>query len=110
MTINNSTRAVNRKSLLLFMLAGGGIALALIVLFISGVEESDPSWSKYWMVRPFVVLPLAGATGGAFFYFMHHVSHRGGWSRALAYCAGVLVYIIGLWMGTVIGLNGTLWN
>jgi hypothetical protein len=28
----------------------------------------------------------------------------------MAYIVSVLVFITGLWMGTVLGLDGTLWN
>jgi hypothetical protein len=58
-----------------------------------------------------VVVTLAGAAGGAFFYFlMDRLGSRGGWKKALAITLSLLIYVVGLWMGTVLGLAGTLWN
>lgn len=92
------------------MLIGAGIALALIALFLSGVDNPNPAWPKYWMVRPLIVVPLAGAGGGAFFAFMRPLREKGGWMTAFAYVLCIVVFIIGLWMGSVLGLDGTLWN
>ncbi len=92
------------------MLIGAGIALALIALFLSGVDNPNPAWPKYWMVRPLIVVPLAGAAGGAFYAFMRPMREQGGWITALAYVLCIVVFIIGLWMGSVLGLDGTLWN
>ncbi len=62
------------------------------------------------MVRLFLVVLLAGAVGGAFYAFMRPLRKKGGWVMALAYVLCVVVFIIGLWIGTVLGLVGTLWN
>lgn len=112
MTTQNKSFAqpINTASLVKRMLIGGGIALVLISFFLSGVDEPNPAWPKLWWIRPLVIVPLAGAVGGAFFYYMEHISKSGGVARVLAVIAGIIVYIIGLWMGSVLGLDGTLWN
>ncbi|MBL7791907.1 MAG: hypothetical protein JNK77_06280, partial [Saprospiraceae bacterium] len=84
---------INTASLVKRMLIGGGIALVLISLFLSGVDEPNPAWPKYWWIRPMLVVPFAGAVGGAFFYYMEHISKSGGVARVLAVIAGLLVYI-----------------
>lgn len=91
------------------MLLGAVIAFVLMAFFLKGAQ-AQPEWGKFWMIRPLVVISLAGATGGAFYHFMDGVSYRGGWRRVLAIIASIIVYIIGLWLGTVLGLDGTLWN
>ena len=96
-------------SALKHVLIGAGIALLLILLFLSGVDDPDPKWGKGWMVKPLIVVPMAGAVGGAFFYFMEVMSTRG-MNKTVAILLGVFIYIIGLWLGSVLGLNGTLWN
>ncbi|MBK0402541.1 potassium transporter KefB [Adhaeribacter sp. BT258] len=93
---------------------GAGIALLLILFFlISGgwfTQQPKPEWEKYWMIRPLIVVPIAGAAGGALFYFLGFLRNQGGWITALAYFLSTVGYIIILWLGTVFGLAGTWWN
>ena len=93
-----------------WVLAGASIALGLIVTFLSTAGDPDPAWPRYWMVRPLVIVPLAGAAGGAFFGAMDVVRQKGGWYTVLGILLGLLVYLVGLWMGIVLGLDGTFWN
>jgi len=92
------------------MLIGAGIALTLIVVFLSGTGEPDPAWGKFWMIRPLVVVPFAGAMGGVFYHLMSPVRAKGGWKQVLAVILCVIVYVFGLWIGTILGLDGTYWN
>ncbi len=101
---------VNPAAFVKPMLIGAGIALALIALFLSGVDDPNPAWPEFWMVRPLIIVPLAGAAGGAFFAFMRPLREKGGWMTAFAYVLCIVVFIIGLWMVSVLGLDGTLWN
>ena len=89
---------------------GAGFALVLISLFLYGAGEPNPEWGKLWMIQPLVIVPLAGAAGGAFYYFMNVLSSRGGLNKTVAIVLSLFVYIVGLWLGTVLGLNGTYWN
>jgi hypothetical protein len=92
------------------MLLGGGIALFLILLFLLPIKNPNPDWPKFWMVRPIIVVTLAGAIGGVFYFFMDHLRYQGGWKKIAANVVSLLVYLIGLWLGVVLGLDGTLWN
>lgn len=92
------------------MLLGAGIALFLITIFLLGTGEPNPQWGKLWMIRPLVIVPLAGAMGGVFYYYMNHLHFHGRWKRTLVNLLSLIVYIIALWLGTVLGLDGTLWN
>ena len=92
------------------MLFGAGIALALIFLFVSGVDDPDPEWGKLWKIKPLIVTPIVGAMGGLFFYFMDHLSYRSGLNKTVAIILGLIGYVIALWLGTILGLNGTLWD
>jgi hypothetical protein len=91
------------------MLIGAGIALILVTIFMSGAN-ADPAWGPYWMIRPLIVVPLAGATGGLFYYLMDRLRCQGGWKKLAANVISFIIYLFGLWMGTVLGFNGTLWN
>jgi hypothetical protein len=105
-----TTHIINRPSLSIRMLIGAAIGLGFITLFLSTAGPGDPSWPKFWMLRPLVIVPLAGAMGGLCFYIIDIMRHRYGWNKWLAYFASLLIFIVGLFMGIVLGLDGTFWN
>src|SRR4051812_35936076 len=79
------------------MLVGGGIALILISIFLLSVRNPNPVWGKLWMLKPLIIVPLAGAMGGLFYYFMDYLtSNQHGWKKALVYLISVPGYIIAL--------------
>jgi len=92
------------------MLQGAGIAFILISAFLLSAGEPDPSWPRLWMLKPLLIVPLAGALGGVFYFNMDHLRYQGGWRKILANIVSLLVYILVLWLGTVLGLNGTMWD
>jgi len=93
------------------MLLGAVIGLILVSLFLTGVKNPNPAWGKLWMIKPMIMVPLAGAAGGAYYYFINHfLGYKTNWRKALAIALGLIGFIIALWLGTVLGLNGTLWN
>lgn len=91
-------------------LQGAGIAFVLIALLLLAAGEPNPAWPKFWMIRPLLIVPAAGAVGGLFFYFMDGLRYQGGWKKILAHIISLLVYLVGLWLGTVLGLDGTMWD
>jgi hypothetical protein len=110
-TMNTSTtQQILPGSLAKRMLIGGGIALVLISAFLITAGKGDPSWPKSWMVRPLVITPLAGAMGGLCFHLLDRFRVQGGWRRIAANILGVLIYIVGLWLGAILGLDGTYWD
>jgi hypothetical protein len=94
------------------MLLGAGIALILIEIFIYvGEQKSHPDWGNLWMVRPLIIVPMAGALGGLFFYFINNLPFfKSGWKRAIGVILGLIGYIVTLWIGTILGLSGTWWD
>lgn len=92
------------------MLLGAVIGLLLILFFLVGAGEPNPEWPKLWWIRPLLVVPAAGALGGLFYYNMDHLRTHGGWRKVLACVLSVVVYIVVLWLGTVLGLAGTMWD
>jgi hypothetical protein len=107
---NNSTSQVQLSSLRKRMLAGAGIGLLVIAYFLLALRGADPAWGKLWMIRPLIVVPFAGAVGGLCNYFLMHFHKHFGLNRVIAVVVSVIIFIIGLWMGIVLGLNGTMWN
>jgi hypothetical protein len=92
------------------ILTGAAIALILISLFLFSVDHPKPEWGKLWMLQPLVIVPLAGTIGGLFYFFMSYLSSTQGLNRTVAIVLSFIVYLIALWLGAVLGLNGTLWN
>lgn len=107
---NLQTQPIHRASLYKRMLQGAVIAFIAISAFLISAGAGDPAWGKFWMIRPLVIVPLAGAGGGVFYFFMDHLRYQGGWKLVVAHILSLLGYIVALWMGTVLGLDGTLWN
>ncbi|MGV3629770.1 MAG: potassium transporter KefB [Bacteroidota bacterium] len=105
-----TTSPVNFPALGRRMLIGAGIALLLISFFLFMAGEPNPAWPKFWIIKPLLVVPFAGAMGGVFYYLMDPMRSQGGWKMFAANVLSFIVYVFGLWMGTVLGLNGTMWN
>lgn len=91
------------------MLIGAGIGLLLISFFVFGVDNPNPAWPKFWYIRPLIITPIAAAMGGAFFAFMEYQASRG-FNKTLAVLVGLIGFLVALWLGTVLGLDGTMWN
>ncbi|MBJ6119037.1 potassium transporter KefB [Pontibacter sp. BT310] len=91
------------------MLIGAGVGLFVILFFVLG-GEPKPNWPELWWIRPVLVVPAAGALGGLFFYNMDHLRAQGGWREVIAYLISLVVFMIVLWLGTVLGLAGTMWD
>jgi hypothetical protein len=107
---NNAAAQQDRTSLTKRMMIGAAIGLLLISLFLISAGEPNPAWGDLWMIRPLIIVPLAGAMGGLCNYFILHYHSQFGLHKAIAVILSVIVFIIGLWMGTVLGLDGTYWN
>lgn len=92
------------------VLIGAAIGLVIILFFVLGVKNPLPEWGQYWMVRPLIITPLAGAAAGVCNHLLDYLRNQGGSKKIIANILMVLIYLIGLWMGTILGLDGTLWD
>ena len=89
----------------------GGIGLVLITLFLATVKEPRLEWGKFWMIKPLIIVPLVGAGGGLGTYFVEYLlGCKGGWAKIISILLSIIGFLIALFLGTVLGLNGTLWN
>ncbi len=93
-----------------FVLAGAGIALAVILFFVLGVSRPHPEWPALWRIKPLIITPLAGAAGGFGVYTLQHLRRQEGWNAIAVFVFCAIGYLFTLWMGIVLGLSGTLWN
>jgi len=112
MTAQNNFKSVLSitPQLVIRVLTGLAIGLAVILFFVLKVNPNHPDWGQYWMIQPLVVTPLAGAAAGFCNHVLDILRVEGGSKKVLANILAVLIYIIGLWMGIVLGLHGTMWN
>ncbi|RZK82305.1 MAG: potassium transporter KefB [Pedobacter sp.] len=106
---NNLPTQIHSAPLNRRMLIGGAIGLVIISLFLFETA-GKPEWGAFWKIRPFLIVPAAGAIGGLVYHYMDHLRIEGGWKRVLANVVSLIVFIIGIWMGIVLGLAGTLWD
>ena len=107
---NISTTQTNQVSLVKRMVLGAAIGLLLISLFLLSAGKPNPEWGRLWMIRPLIIVPLAGAMGGLCNYFIFHFRSLVGVNKVIAGLLSAVVFIVGLWLGTVLGLDGTFWN
>jgi hypothetical protein len=107
---NSTTQPKNYFSLVISMLIGAVLGLVVISVFVFGVDEPNPAWGKYWMVRPLIITPLVGAMGGVFFHTMKYLGSKMRFNKTLVIIIGLLGFAVALWIGIVLGLDGTLWD
>ena len=73
-------------------------------------DNPDPAWGKFWRVRPLIITPLAAAFGFLAFSLKDIIRPEGNLYKAVVYMASLVIFVIALWLGIVLGLDGTLWN
>lgn len=92
------------------MILGAAMGLLLISIFLTTVDSINPAWGKFWMIRPLLIVPLAGAIGAFCNYLIAQFYFLLGIQKRVAILISVIIFLFGLWMGFVVGLNGTLWD
>jgi phage shock protein PspC (stress-responsive transcriptional regulator) len=110
MTNDSTTTRQLKPTLSTRLLIGAAIGLAVISFFVLSANGGNPEWGRFWMIRPLIVVPAAGAIGGLVSYIMSYLAERNGWNKVLVSIISVLVFIFGIWMGIVLGLVGTMWH
>lgn len=107
---NYSIPQIKTSSIIKRMLTGAAIGLTLISIFVFSVDEPNPEWGKYWMIRPLIITPLVAAFGSLSFYLKDFVRPVSDLMRLVVILLSGIAFIIALWMGFILGLDGTLWN
>ena len=108
--ISLTIEQINTKSLIKRMLLGAAIGLLFISIFLYSVKNPNPNWGKFWMIRPLIIVPLAGAFGSLSFYLKDFIGSQSSWKNILAIIFSSMAFIFILWIGIILGLDGTLWN
>lgn len=104
-------KTVNLKAGLLKTAAGGWVTgLGLISLFVFGVNDPDPEWGSFWRVRPLLLTPVIAGIGAVFAYLLYSRSGGSTWNKALFTVLAAGAFLFCLWIGIILGLDGTLWD
>lgn len=101
---------MNWKPVFLKIISGAVIGLILICTFIFPVSEPDPEWGKFWRLRPLIIAPLAGAFAGFWLCAIDFLLLETKWQKVLVVACSIGAFLITLFLGIVLGLDGTLWN
>lgn len=107
---NSIFRQIDMRAVLIRMLIGGLIGLAIICFFVFGVDKPDPSWPTNWRLRPLITTPIVAAFGGIAFYLVPFVKPQNTAIRIMLYIFSGFAFLVALWMGIILGLDGTMWN
>lgn len=89
-------------------LTGALLGLAVISVFVFG-GEPDSDWPQNWQIKPMLLTPFISGMGGLFLWLLLKLT-RTGFNKILATTIGVIGFFIFLWIGLVLGLNGTMWD
>ncbi|MCB0649222.1 MAG: hypothetical protein KDC49_21270 [Saprospiraceae bacterium] len=92
------------------MIFGFIIGLIVISALVFSVNDPDPAWGDYWRVRPLIVTPIITAFGMCSFFLKDLLCPKETALKITVFILSVLGFIFSLWIGTILGLDGTLWN
>ena len=92
------------------MMVGAGIGLLVISFFVIGAGKGSPAWNDYWRIKPLLLTPFIGAIVGLCYDATERLRQFNGWLGRLFVVLSFIGYFIGLWIGVVLGLAGTMWN
>jgi hypothetical protein len=92
------------------MMIGAAIGLVMVSFFVIVAGKGRPEWGDYWRIKPLLLTPVLGAIVGLCYDVTEPLRQIKGWIGTLFFVLSLLGYAIGLWMGLILGLNGTLWN
>ena len=103
-------KPINLSTLIKFAIAGAVIALILISLLIFSVNTPKPEWGQHWYIRPLIVTPFITSIGGIALYLFNLKDFKSKILNLILLIMSILIFFFFLWIGTILGLDGTLWN
>lgn len=109
-SLTEKISSIRPKSIASHILAGWAIGLVLITLLVLSADDPDPAWGPWWLVRPLVITPMASSLGMLAFFLRPLINPKTNFSRFIVFLASLIIYLVALWMGFVLGLDGTMWN
>ncbi|SFA41428.1 hypothetical protein SAMN04488511_102319 [Pedobacter suwonensis] len=92
------------------MLLVGAIGLVMVGVFVIGAGKGDPAWGITWRIKPLLLTPLLGAFIGLLYDLTEPLRRIKGWIGTVFFVLSIFAVMVGLWMGLILGLNGTMWD
>lgn len=86
------------------------LGLVIISLFVFGVNNPKQEWGTNWRMQPLILTPIVVAFGSLAFFANRIFMPQTKTAKVLLSVASIIAFIISIWLGIIIGLNGTLWN
>ena len=107
----NLPQNIHPKNLTHRMVQGAALAFVLITLFITFLSLATEYPFHFIILLPILTVPLAGAFGGALYYFLDGLRYHGGWKKFAINCLNGIAYIAMLYMALIITFAATgLWD
>ena len=114
---NEIQHSLHNNSLGKRALQGAGIALVLVIVFLSiifsigSVLNGKNFWQRIWEFFPLVTGTVGGALGGMIYYVIVQAWYSAKWQKTLATILSTLIYFVILWLSLVAGFSATgLWD
>lgn len=102
--------SISSKKAVVFGVLGYLIALGIIISILISVNQPKPEWGKYWYVKPLIITPFVGSIGGLGFYLINTLNTQTNILKFFKIILSIIIFLFFLWIGTILGLDGTLWN
>jgi ABC-type transport system involved in cytochrome c biogenesis permease subunit len=92
------------------LLIGAGTALLIVGFFVIAAGKGNPDWGDYWRIKPLLLSPILGGITSLCYNAAAPLRQIKGWPGKLFLGLSILGFMIGQWIGLVLGLAGTMWN
>ena len=108
--IISSIKAIGMQQIIQRMLGGAAVGLLIVTLLVFSAGHPKPEWREWWMLRPMAITPIATAFGSLAFFSLNIFRPKERWKKMAVLLLSTLVFMITLWTGIILGLDGTLWD
>ncbi|MDA3614427.1 LrgB family protein [Polluticaenibacter yanchengensis] len=103
-------RQISAATIAKTMLTGLVTGLVIISLFVFTVNNPKPEWGNNWRMQPLLLTPLVVAFGSLVFFANRIFQPQNKTVKTLLLIGSIIAFVFSIWIGIIIGLNGTLWN
>lgn len=110
LSLNKIHPQITLTSIVTKMLIGAVIGFIVISIFVFGVDNPNPAWGENWRVRPLIITPLVCALATQALFLKYLIRFETKIMNDLLYLFSFVLVFIGLWLGIILGLDGTMWN
>ena len=99
-----------KRSFIKIVLLGFALGLFIASMLIHNVSFPKLSWGPNWYIKPMLVLSFVASIGSIPFYFANQYEASNHSKKILAYLGATLFLLFFIWIGIILGFDGTIWN